>query len=94
MQKYIDAVEHNLAAIDSLARDYTKHVIGADTQKLLAEWAAERERLVGKGIKPALISSLSFVIPLLPQRWVAGGMGNSSLVGANGGGYSQGWMVF
>ena len=34
---------------------------------------------------PPFIGSLSFVIPLLPQRWVAGGVVNSSLVGANGG---------
>ena len=56
MQKYIDAVEQNLAAIDNLARDYAQHVTGADAQKRLTEWATERERLVGKGIKPALAS--------------------------------------
>src|SRR3981189_1617358 len=33
---------------------------------------------------PPFIGSLSFVIPLLPQRWAAGGVVNSSLVGANG----------
>ena len=54
VQKYIDRVEANLAEIDSLVLDYSKHVISGENKKLLAEWAALRDVLVGKGIKPAV----------------------------------------
>src|SRR5450759_4544043 len=54
VQKYIDRVEANLAEIDSLVKDYTKHVVSDEDKKLLGEWTALRDALIGKGIKPAV----------------------------------------
>ena len=53
-QKYIDRVEVNLAEIDKLVQDYSKHVASDENKKLLAEWAELRGVLVGKGITPAV----------------------------------------
>jgi methyl-accepting chemotaxis protein len=53
-QKYIDRVEGNLAQIDSLVKDYAKHVAGDDDKKLLGEWTSHRDLLIDKGIKPAI----------------------------------------
>jgi methyl-accepting chemotaxis protein len=54
VQKYIDRVEANLAEIDSLVKDYTKHVVSDEDKKLLGEWTVLRDALIGKGIKPAV----------------------------------------
>jgi len=56
VRKYTDAVEGNLVTIDGLAQDYAKHVAGDAGRKLLGDWAATRDQLVGKGIKPALVA--------------------------------------
>jgi methyl-accepting chemotaxis protein len=54
VQKYIDRVEANLAEVDKLVQDYSKHVASDENKKLLAEWTTLRGALVGKGIKPAV----------------------------------------
>jgi len=54
VQKYIDRVEVNLAEIDKLVEEYSKHSASDESKKLLAEWKELRGALVGKGIKPAV----------------------------------------
>lgn len=54
VQKYIDRVEGNLAEINRLVKDYATHVASEEDKKLLDEWTSHRDRLVGKGIKPAI----------------------------------------
>ncbi len=54
VQKYTDRVETNLAEIESLVKEYAKHVVNDDDKKLLGEWNTLRNALVGKAIKPAI----------------------------------------
>jgi methyl-accepting chemotaxis protein len=54
VQKYTDRVEGNLVEIDSLVKQYASHVAGDEDKKLLGEWTALREELIGKAIKPAI----------------------------------------
>src|SRR3954468_5525537 len=54
VQKYTDRVEANLIEIDRLVKDYAGHVAGDEDKKLLGEWIALRDALVGKAFKPAI----------------------------------------
>ena len=54
VQKYIERVETNLAEIDNLVKDYARHVVSDEDKKLLGEWTALRDALIGEGIKPAI----------------------------------------
>ena len=54
VQKYIERVEANLTEIDNLVKDYARHVVGDEDKKLLGEWTALRDALVGKAIRPAI----------------------------------------
>ncbi len=54
VRKYTDVVEANLAAIDSLAQDYGRHVAGDAARNLFSDWTARRRQLVAEGIRPAI----------------------------------------
>ena len=54
VQKYTDRVEGNLVEIDNLVKQYASHVAGDEDKKLLGEYTALREALIGKAIKPAI----------------------------------------
>src|ERR1035437_1744352 len=54
VRKYIERVEANLTEIDNLVKDYARHVVGDEDKKLLGEWTALRDALVGKAIRPAI----------------------------------------
>ncbi len=54
VQKYTDRVEGNLVEIDSLVKQYASHVASDEDRKLLGEYTALREALIGTAIKPAI----------------------------------------
>ena len=54
LEPYTDRVEKNLAEVDGLVAAFARQVSGEEDRKLLADWTAKRDALVGKGIKPAI----------------------------------------
>lgn len=54
VRRYTDRVEKNLVEIQSLYKNYAKHVLGEKDKKLLAQWTALRDKLISKGIEPAI----------------------------------------
>ena len=54
VRPYIDRVEKNLGEIDGLAAQYMNNASGDGDKALLADWAAKRDVLVSKAIKPAI----------------------------------------
>ncbi len=54
LRTYTGTVARDLATSDRLIHDYASHVLGTKSRKLFAEWMALRDRLIAKGIKPAL----------------------------------------
>lgn len=52
--RYTNRVEQNLADIDSIYKSYAKHVHDRHDKKLLMQWNLLRNKLINKGIVPAL----------------------------------------
>jgi hypothetical protein len=77
------------ASVNMTSFAWLKAMLVAPKADHIRELLDRLRRVRDIGLPPPFIGSLSFVIPLLPLRWVVGGVVSSSLVGANGGGYPQ-----